>query len=173
MSLRYGSDRKRETAAGSALQEPAAVRSAGEPAVIHTTAEEAVLLVKTEKRQSSIHGLGLFAAQDIPAGTPTWEFTPGIDQAIHPQMLERFPPHARPWFMTYAYLDIKSGLYVLCADDARYMNHAEEPNVAGDYDKEPVFGLDVAARDIEAGEELTCDYRTFDRIDREKLHFRD
>lgn len=129
------------------------------------------MLVKTRKRQSAIHGIGLFAAQFIPEGTPTWEFTPGIDQAIHPQMLERFPTHARPWFLTYAYLDIRSGLYVLCADDARYMNHSETPNVRGDYEREPVFGLDLAARDIEPGEELTCDYRTFDRIDRQQLHF--
>lgn len=43
--------------------------------------------------------------------------------------------------------------------------------MTGDYDLGPVFSVDVAARDIEAGEELTCDYRTFDRIDREGLHF--
>ena len=131
-----------------------------------------MMLVKTEKRQSDIHGIGLFAAEAIPAGTPTWRFTPGIDQAIHPDMLDRFPEHARPWFLTYAYLDIRSGLYVLCADDGRYMNHSDDPNVRGDTETEPVFGVDVAARDIEAGEELTCDYRTFDQIDRQQLHFR-
>lgn len=73
--------------------------------------------------------------------------------------------------MTYAYLDIQTGLYVLCADDARYMNHSDAPNIAGDYDQDPVFGVDVAARDIDPGDEPTCDYRTFDRIDRRGLHF--
>ena len=38
----------------------------------------------------------------------------------------------------------------------RHMNHAAEPNVLSLSDR------DVAARDIAAGEELTCDYRTFD-----------
>lgn len=118
-----------------------------------------------------MHGTGLFAAEPIAAGTPTWRFTPGIDLAIHPDALEALPDVGRDWFATYAYLDIRTGLYVLCADDARFMNHSDTPNVAGDYDREPVFGVDVASRDIEAGEELTCDYRTFDRIDREQLHF--
>lgn len=130
-----------------------------------------MMLVKTEKRQSEIHGIGLFAAQHIPEGTPTWRFFAGIDQAIHPDVVGRLPEASRFTFLTYAYLDIRTGLYVLCADDARFMNHSDEPNVRGDYDLDGVFGVDVAARDIEAGEELLCDYRTFDRIDRNALHF--
>lgn len=130
-----------------------------------------MMLVRAEKRQSEIHGVGLFAAEFIAEGTPTWRFTPGIDQAIHPDVVVRVPDASRVVFLMYAYLDIRTGLYVLCADDARFMNHSEEPNIQGDYELDEVFGVDVAARDIEAGEELVCDYRTFDRIDREQLHF--
>jgi uncharacterized protein len=130
-----------------------------------------MMLVKTAKRRSRIHGLGLFAAEFIPAGTPTWRFTPGLDQALHPAAVEHLNSHNRPWFLTYAYLDIRTGLYVLCADDARYMNHSDDPSVTGDYEQEPVFGVDIAIRDIAVGDELTCDYRTFDRIDRDRLHF--
>lgn len=131
-----------------------------------------MMLVQTEKRQSAIHGIGLFAKQFIPEGTPTWRFIAGIDQAIHPDVVERVPEASRVAFLTYAYLDIRTGLYVLCADDARFMNHSEDPNVRADYELDGVFGVDVAARDIEAGEEIVCDYRTFDRIDRDALHFR-
>lgn len=131
-----------------------------------------MLLVPTLKQQSPIHGTGLFAAEPIPAGTPTWRFTPGIDLSIHPDAVKQFTDVARDWFLMYAYLDIRTGLYVLCADDARFMNHSETPNVGGDYEQEPVFGVDVALQDIAVGEELTCDYRTFDRLDRERLHFR-
>lgn len=130
-----------------------------------------MMLVKTAKKRSRIHGLGLFAAEFIPAGTPTWRFTPGLDQALHPSAVEQLNSHNRPWFLTYAYLDIRTGLYVLCADDARYMNHSDDPSVTGDYEQEPVFGVDIAIRDIAVGDELTCDYRTFDRIDRDRLHF--
>lgn len=130
-----------------------------------------MMLVKTVKKDSSIHGAGLFADQFIAKGAATWRFDPGVDRAIHPQRVEQMPELSREWFMTYAYLDIRTGLYVLCADDARYMNHSDSPNVTGDYDLDPVFGVDVAVRDIEAGDELTCDYRMFDRMDREGLHF--
>lgn len=129
------------------------------------------MLVPTRRQSSEIHGTGLFAAEPIPAGTPTWRFTPGLDLALHPDAVSALPDISRSWFVTYAYWDIQTGLYVLCADDARFMNHSDDPNVGGNYDAEPVFGMDVALRDIEAGEELTCDYRTFDRIDRERLHF--
>lgn len=131
-----------------------------------------MLLVRTVRKSSSIHGLGLFADEPIPRGTPTWRFTPGVDVTIHPELLDRIPDAARSQFLTYAYLDIRTGLYVLCADDARFMNHSDEPTVRGDYEVEPVFGVDIAARDIEPGEELTCDYTTFDRVDRDELHFR-
>lgn len=130
-----------------------------------------MMLVRTRRQQSAIHGTGLFAEEPIPAGTPTWRFTPGLDQALHPDAVAALSDLAREWLVTYAYLDIRTGLYVLCADDARFMNHSDTPNVGGDYDREPVFGLDVALRDIAAGEELTCDYRTFDRMDRQRLHF--
>lgn len=130
-----------------------------------------MLLVPTVRRNSEIHGIGVFAAEFIPKGRPTWRFTPGVDAALHPEVLDRIPAASRDQFMTYAYLDIRTGLYVLCADDARFMNHSADPAVRGDYETEPVFGMDIAARDIEVGEELTCDYATFDRVDRESLSF--
>jgi uncharacterized protein len=130
-----------------------------------------MMLVPTRRQSSAIHGTGLFATERISAGTPTWRFTAGLDQALHPDAVRALDDIGRDWLTTYAYLDIRTGLYVLCADDARFMNHSDTPNVGGDYEKEPVFGMDVALRDIEVGEELTCDYRTFDRIDRQRLHF--
>lgn len=132
-----------------------------------------MMLVPTRRQTSEIHGTGLFTAEPIPAGTPTWRFTPGLDLALHPDAVSALSDISRDWFVTYAYWDIQTGLYILCADDARFMNHSDDPNVGGNYDAEPVFGMDVALRDIAAGEELTCDYRTFDRIDRERLHFED
>jgi SET domain-containing protein len=51
---------------------------------------------------------------------------------------------------------------VLCIDNARFMNHADEPNTAGVHTAGAIDGYDVATRDISKGEELTCDYRLFD-----------
>jgi len=122
-----------------------------------------MLLVKTRLGLSSIHGIGLFADQDIPKGTPIWEFTPGFDQAIPRDQLNQVPPVARADFLKYSYTSKKNGNhYILCCDDARFFNHNEDPNVISKPSDNGCEDIDVAARDIQRGEELTCDYRAFE-----------
>lgn len=125
-----------------------------------------MLLIKTEIRPSPIHGLGIFAAEFIAAGTITWKYLDGFDQRLPASILDRLSDPAKKQFLKYSYVDTVTGLYELCADDARFFNHSEEPNTAGVPTGED---MDIATRDIQAGEELTCDYRTFDRDWRDKL----
>jgi SET domain-containing protein len=118
-----------------------------------------MLRVKTYLAQSSIPGagLGLFAAEDIPAGTLIWKFDDGWD------LLKReadWPDDVSKSFLkTYAYLSptSKKRLYVICIDNARFINHSARPTGTGGQSQ-----VTVAARDIRAGEEITEDYRTFD-----------
>ena len=115
-----------------------------------------MFLVPTHVGPSAIHGLGAFASAPIPAGTAIWRFEPAVDWRIPPGDLERFPEPYQSWFRTYCYL-AEDGLFVYCGDNAKYMNHATEPNC----DDSGMMGT-VTLRDIAAGEELTCDYRAFD-----------
>jgi uncharacterized protein len=121
-----------------------------------------MLMVKTRVGPSEIAGLGLFAAQDIPKGAVTWQFMPGYDLLLTQAEIEALPEPARSNLLDHTYHDAGTGLYVLCADNARFMNHAEEPNTAGVHVKGAIEGYDVATRDIKRGEEVTCDYRVFD-----------
>jgi SET domain-containing protein len=116
-----------------------------------------VLLVSVLVQPSPIHGLGAFAAQPIPKGTAVWRFTPGFDLDLDPADLERQPEHFRKVLLHYGYLDQRLQRYILCCDDARFINHADAPNLVVDDSLDP-YGVDVAARDIAAGEELTIDY---------------
>ena len=120
-----------------------------------------MLLVRTRVGPSPIHGLGLFADQAIPAGTEIWRFAPGLDVDVAPGVVERLPDHVRAFFARYGYVDRRLARYVLCFDDARFMNHSDRPNVAPDYGRDP-HGVDVALADIAPGDELTVDYRTFE-----------
>ncbi|MCA1638956.1 MAG: SET domain-containing protein-lysine N-methyltransferase [Acidobacteria bacterium] len=61
----------------------------------------------------------------------------------------------------YTYREIHSGLYVLCGDDARFFNHCAKPNCL-DFYHNAQQDLTVASRNINAGEELTCNYALFD-----------
>lgn len=119
-----------------------------------------MLLVRTYLDRSAIHGIGLFAAERIPAGTVVWRRSPELDLALTAEQIAALHPAAREQVEKYTYLDRMLGKYVLCGDDARFFNHSEAPN-CHDYPDEG-GGTTVAARDIEPGEELTSDYASFD-----------
>jgi hypothetical protein len=121
-----------------------------------------MLMVKTRLGPSEIAGIGLFADQDIPEGTVTWKFFAGYDLLLTGDEIGRLPEPARTSLLDHSYRDPASGLYVLCIDNARFMNHAAAPNTAGVHAGGSIEGYDIATRDVRKGEELTCDYRLFD-----------
>lgn len=128
-----------------------------------------MLMVKTRLKPSAIAGIGLFADQDIPAGTVTWRFVPGFDQLYSESDLAALPEPARSDIQTYTYKHEATGKYVFCLDNARFMNHSDSPNTKGVHVSGSIEGYDVATRDIVKGEELTCDYYTFDGTVTDKL----
>jgi hypothetical protein len=123
-----------------------------------------MLLVPTRLAQSAVHGFGVFAAAPIRKGAPVWRFAPGLDMTFEAGIVETLPPHVRTFFAHYGYLDRNVGRIILCFDDARFVNHSDMPNVATDYAQD-AYGVDVALRDIAAGEELTMDYANFENAD--------
>lgn len=117
-----------------------------------------VLLVPVRVGQSSIHGLGAFAVTRIAKGTPIWRFTPGFDLALDPRLVDEQPAHFRQALLHYGYIDHRLKRFILCCDDARFINHSDAPNVGIHFDLDP-YGVDIALRDIAAGEEITVDYQ--------------
>lgn len=124
-----------------------------------------MLLVPTRLAQSPIHGFGVFATEPITKGTPVWRFAPGLDMEFEAGIVDTLPAHVRAFFSHYGYLDRNVGHIILCFDDARFVNHSDSPNVATDYALD-AYGVDVALRDIAAGEELTMDYANFEEAAR-------
>jgi uncharacterized protein len=84
-------------------------------------------------------------------------FTPGFDLDLYPDILEAQPAVFRERLLHYGYIDPRINRYILCCDDARFINHSDTPNLRTDFSLDR-HGVDIAARDIEAGEELTIDY---------------
>jgi hypothetical protein len=121
-----------------------------------------VLLVKTTLGASAIEGIGLFAAEPIARGTPTWRFMKGWDQTFSRTQIDGLPEPARSEMLKYVYWNEAARAYVYCLDNARFMNHTADPNTRGITPDGDPFGYDIAIRDIRSGEELTCDYREFD-----------
>ena len=115
---------------------------------------------------SKIHGIGLFAVRPIKRGAVVWRFNAAIDIRIATGALHRLARPARSQIASYVYLDNRTGELILCGDDARFFNHATDPNV--DDDIHDPYQC-IAARDIDAGEELTQDYFSFDVLAWKKL----
>ena len=125
-----------------------------------------MLTVKTIVKTSDLEGLGLFANEVIPKGTVVWKFDPRFDIYFESEEIEKMEPLQQDFMDRYAYLSTTAGKYVLCSDDARFMNHsAQKSNV----DIVAVPGEPetraVAKRDINPGEEILVNYREIDSHD--------
>ena len=120
-----------------------------------------MLLVQVRVDRSAIHGLGVFAVEAIAKGTQIWRFTPGFDLDIDPDVIANQPSPFREYLLHYGYVDSRLQRYILCCDDARFLNHSNAPNVFSDYELDR-YGVDIAARGIAAGEELTVDYEAIE-----------
>lgn len=124
-----------------------------------------MILVKSKTGASNIHGVGLIASAPIPKSTRVWELTPGFDLILSESEVSKLSLPAREQFLNYAYTGKTSGNYILCSDDARFMNHDANPNITCQAVPESSVTDDLvcfANRDISEGEEITCDYREFD-----------
>jgi SET domain-containing protein len=115
-----------------------------------------MMRVKASLKVSAIHGIGLFADADIPAGAVVWDFDPPFDLAFDRSNLDAFPDFVKAEILKFSFWDARLKKFVLCADNARFFNHAEEAaNCVDHEDKRRT----VALRDIARGEELTANYR--------------
>lgn len=119
-----------------------------------------MLLVKTKLCINHIHGIGLFADEFIARGTIIWKFNPVIDISLCGEQIEKLAGPSCEQIKKYTYRAVNTELYILCGDDARFFNHSGEPNCLN-FCNGREEDLTIARRDIEKGEELTCNYALF------------
>ena len=117
--------------------------------------------MKTKIKESSIHGIGCFADENIQKGTIIWKFVKEFDQEFPRDFIQKLSNASRQQFLKYAYVSKTTGNYILCSDDTRFFNHSNESNVKNVALEGEQEGIDIANRDILCGEELTYDYRVF------------
>jgi SET domain-containing protein len=104
-------------------------------------------------RDSRIHGKGVFAARKIPAGSYVVEY--GGERISAREADRRYNPSPENPTHTF-YFSLESGKVIDGGNDARWINHACEPNCEAREEDGRVFIY--ALRDIHRGEELFYDY---------------
>lgn len=113
-----------------------------------------MLTVKTYIDRSSIHGFGLFAGEFIPKDTLIWELNRELDLIISQEKYEKLSAVVKEHFDRFAYYSEGCGGWVLCFDNAKFVNHSNTPNTYG-------VGNTIVSRDIQIGEEITENYYGF------------
>ena len=110
-----------------------------------------------EVRDSPLHGLGVFATCRIARGARVIEYLG--ERVSHAEADQRYLHKVAAdnhtfLFIVNAHTVIDAGVE---GNEARFVNHACDPNCESVIDKRRVF-ID-ALRDVEPGEELTYDYQ--------------
>jgi hypothetical protein len=128
-----------------------------------------MMMVETELRPSSIHGLGVFLREPVRKGALIWRFDARIDRVYGEDEIASLPAHVRRFLRVYCTWHAPTGLHVLCGDHGRHVNHSDAPTTVS---AGISFGEDHAAMDLQAGVEITSDYRTIcDRYRMQGLRF--
>lgn len=125
-----------------------------------------MLLIKTQLKSSNIPnaGLGCFAVEFIPKGTKIWEFDSDFDRVYSAEQLQNLSLLELEFLKKYSYKN--NGLYYLCVDNGRFINHSETPNTFEDNTIQATY----ASVDIQPGEEILSDYRKFGVNTTDLLH---
>lgn len=96
-------------------------------------------------------GYGVVALKPIPKGTITWVLDK-LDRKFTPQEVNSMDLLYQQVLDKYTYRNAE-GNYILCWDNARFVNHSSRSNCLT-----TAYEFEVAIRDIAVGEELTDDY---------------
>lgn len=110
--------------------------------------------------QAKTGGLGVFASEDVREGTLVWRYDPNTTLCLSENAFDDLPVTVQNKMLSYTYLGKGvarvRGRFYFNADDSRFMNHSQTPNISIS------VGDDYRAkRLIRAGEEITCDYHDF------------
>jgi len=120
-----------------------------------------MLTIETYVAPSRIHGLGLFAAQNIEMGTIVSFVMPAFDTFVSKKTFETFPEITQRYIKKYAFYLNEYESYYMPTGDERFINHKIKSNIVGSVAQNSLFRY-VAIVDIPSGSELTIDYATID-----------
>lgn len=112
-----------------------------------------MLIIPYRIRKSSIHGLGVFAAEDIPKGTIVWKYQEPMDERVYNTK------NRNQFSLTYGYITSGTNYVEIPGDGAIFINHSKLNNITVDPQNNDNM---ISNRIINEGEEILENYNEFD-----------
>ena len=113
-----------------------------------------MLLIDTYLDKSKIHGVGVFAKENVKKGEKIKEVRPEFEIEFNQHNLARMPLSFAKFIDTHSYeRTLGSNILVMGIDNEKYLNHSTSPSVDDN---------GVALKDIKIGDEITINYCDFD-----------
>lgn len=120
-----------------------------------------MLTIRHYVAKSAIEGCGLFCAERIAKGDVIFRYDFRFVMLVSDAEIATLNAGMREAVLKYSYRgtgkDKLVGAVYYCIDDSRFMNHSSDPNSIW----VPADETYIAANDVPAHTELTCDYADF------------
>ena len=111
-------------------------------------------------KSSGLHGVGLFADEDIKKGKLVYTASPLLDLNITQEQFDRLDQKEKDEVLWWGFFDQPSKMWHVDFDVSKFINHSSDATVTQDENHDEAYL--IAVRDIKSGEELTQNYLEFE-----------
>lgn len=111
-------------------------------------------------KASDLHGVGLFADQNIKKGELVYTASPLLDLNITQEQFDSLDQKEKDEILWWGFFDEPSQMWHVDFDVSKFINHSYDATLTQDENHDEAYL--VATRDIKAGEELTQNYLEFE-----------
>lgn len=116
--------------------------------------------VKYKLKESTVHGIGLFADEDIRINQLVYTASPLLDTNISSDTFDKLTESEKREIKWWGFWDKQNNVWHVDFDVSKFINHSTNPTLTQDIDHKDAYL--VATKDIKTGEELTQNYLEFE-----------
>jgi len=116
--------------------------------------------IKYKLNKSKLHGIGLFADEDVRKGQLVYSASPLLDVNISQEQFDSLDEKEKREIKYWGFWDMQNNVWHVDFDNSKFINHSINATLTQDPKQKDAYL--VATRNIRAGEELTQNYLEFE-----------
>jgi uncharacterized protein len=116
--------------------------------------------IKYKLDRSKLHGIGLFAGENLNKGTLVYTASPLLDVNISKEQFDLLNEKEKQEIEWWGFWDEANNVWHVDFDVSRFVNHSFNPTLQQNTNTTDAYL--TTSRDVKAGEELTQNYLEFE-----------